>query len=689
MTERDNANRDGWAHYGPFPLNFEPCVLYSQDKDELFKQTGTVPRIRGQWDLSVCGPPEKLMDGWRAAATKLRANKEWHDSNPWYAERQRAENNAQRTRKRAAPPHKSQEELRNERFSRHNNPEQRSQSRRRNEEDTASSNTNRSDRAEQACQQWGQWGWHQWGLWHQQQAQVQRNHSQLQQVHNQWSHYQQQQPQVQLNQSQLQQVHMQWSHYHQQQAQVQGGHWQQQQAQQTSQSKASPRDHATAAAAEPMEIATAEPDQTSKPKESATAKPVGTASAKPADSDPTANAAAQSSKPEGSATAKPIGTASAKPADSDTKANAAAQSSKPKGSATGKPVGAASAKPANSDTKANATAQSSKPQGNATGKPVGTAAAKQADSNTKANATATPRQDIKIEQEATSSGSDSSSSNGSGSSSSKGEGAKAETSVLGSVTAKPASSPAPAEIATAKEQCNQEAMATHGRTQRANRAARGRSPAPARVRSQSAARSSTLQGRSTSPSRGDALNIVKVFTAGYDKLHLLTTLVSNDDGLAFGSFLVVQRRIVEAMLPKRSRASDPTLCLDISGLNLDDIEPAHCGQHWLKIKAMLEWPELKLRDHVRRVEEFVVANSGANGYTNIVLIDKTGDNQAVTLASILSPYLQARGYRAMETTHLHLDWRCSGSCECCEREPSEGQVKKYIDRAVKALAWGN
>ena len=177
-------------------------------------------------------------------------------------------------------------------------------------------------------------------------------------------------------------------------------------------------------------------------------------------------------------------------------------------------------------------------------------------------------------------------------------------------------------------------------------------------------------------------------TAGYERLQLRTTLVSNDEGLAFGSFVVVQRKIVETMLPKRAGASDPTLCLDLSSLKLYDIEPDHCGQHWLKIKAMLEDPKLKLRETVRRVEEFVVANSGANGYTNIVLVDKTGDDQAVTLASILSPYLQARGYRTLEPTHLHPNWRCSGRC-CYARGSDEGQVEKYINLAVKALAWGN
>ena len=181
------------------------------------------------------------------------------------------------------------------------------------------------------------------------------------------------------------------------------------------------------------------------------------------------------------------------------------------------------------------------------------------------------------------------------------------------------------------------------------------------------------------------LGTVKFYTCGHNHLQLTHKPELNFDGsLTYSSSRLVHQNIIDTILPERWHGSTrPTLILDVGWIPLDTVAPDHCGHHKQKVASMVDRLKCPLLILASQVWQFINSNLHRGGKVNVVLTDATGDNQSVTLSAILVDlFKRLLHYKCVHTRHLHKSqWRCSGSCEDCNKGVSGSDCNKAIRRA--------
>ena len=149
--------------------------------------------------------------------------------------------------------------------------------------------------------------------------------------------------------------------------------------------------------------------------------------------------------------------------------------------------------------------------------------------------------------------------------------------------------------------------------------------------------------------------------------------------------------IKHSILQKDADDNDPMIFIDATMIaaTSSSKSQSHCGAHCDKISYVLKnRAASKIEETVRRCHEFYESSAAPNKRPTIVLLDKTGDNQAVTIAAILMAYFKScnvpRRIRHVHKTH----WPCNCLCSTCNKSDKSGDCFKLLQRAAGMLKYG-
>ena len=155
--------------------------------------------------------------------------------------------------------------------------------------------------------------------------------------------------------------------------------------------------------------------------------------------------------------------------------------------------------------------------------------------------------------------------------------------------------------------------------------------------------------------------------------------------------------IKHSILQKDADDNDPMLFIDATMIaaTSSSKSKSHCGTHCDKISYVLKnRAASKIEEVVRRCHEFYECHANYESSATrtkratVVLLDKTGGNQAVTIAAILMAYFKSCNV-SRRIRHVHkAHWPCNGLCSTCNKSDKSGDCFKLLQRAVGALKYG-
>ena len=163
--------------------------------------------------------------------------------------------------------------------------------------------------------------------------------------------------------------------------------------------------------------------------------------------------------------------------------------------------------------------------------------------------------------------------------------------------------------------------------------------------------------------------MVRIFTVGYERLEISKDKIRlSQAGQLTEESLKEVTDFLLSLLHKFSSEEDPVFAVEVSG-SLTSCPPKnHCGHHWQKLLCCIESDEETLKRVCTRARDFVQRNINYDGFVSIILIDKLGDAEALTLSAFLSAVIRYWNVRLKHTDHMFsATWRCRGNCETCER----------------------